>query len=234
MTDSSSPPPAPAAPLGIVGRDLRAPRAVGVAGLAFAVLFVGSLLLIHSHPPPGSSAEQVAEWYLRDGRDIGLVGLYLVPFAGIAFLWFLAVLRHRVGHRQDRFFDTVFLGSGLLFVAMMFAAAATAGAPLAAVRFQGAPIPSPEVVGLARALGYTFLYVYAVRAAAVFVIVVSTIGLQTRTLPRWLVLLGYAVALVLLLSVSFFQLVVLLFPAWVCVVSVFVLVTDRVPDSSPA
>ncbi len=211
-----------------VGRDLRAPRAAGIAGLAFSTLFTLSLLLLRGAPGSGSSAEELEAWYLGAGsRHLALVGLYLAPFSGIAFLWFIAVIRHRIGEHEDRFFSTVFTGSGLLFVAMLFAAAAAVGAPLASVRFQGAPVPSPDVVGLSRALGYTFLYVYAVRAAAVFMLVVSTIALRTRTLPRWLAGAGYAIALVLLLSVSFFELTVLLFPGWVTAVSVVILATSR-------
>ena len=163
--------------LDTVSRDLRAPRAAGVAGLAFAVLFIASLLLLRSQPAAGSTAEEIAAWYLRtDSKHLAVVGLYFAPFAGIAFLWFIAVIRHHVGNREDQFFATVFLGSGLLFVAMLFAAAAAAGAPLAAVKFQGAPVPSADAIGLARALAYTFLYVYGVRAAAVFMIV----GLDDR------------------------------------------------------
>jgi hypothetical protein len=45
---------------------------------------------------------------------VALVGLYLAPFAGIAFLWFIAAIRSQLGEREDRFFATVFLGSGLL------------------------------------------------------------------------------------------------------------------------
>jgi hypothetical protein len=155
-----------------------------------------------------------------------------VPFAGIAFLWFIAVIRHRIGAQEDQFFATVFIGSGLLFVAMLFAAAAAAGAPVIAVKFQDAPVPSPDVVVLSRGLAYTFLYVYAVRAAAVFMIVVSTIGLRTKTLPRWLVTVGYVIALVLLLSVSFFKLLVLLFPLWVAAISIVILATARAPDTT--
>lgn len=33
--------------------------------------------------------------------------------AGIAFLWFIGVIRDRSGAHEDRFFATVFLGSGL-------------------------------------------------------------------------------------------------------------------------
>ena len=64
-----------------------------------------------------------------------------MPFSGIAFLWFIAVVRHLIGDREDRFFATVFLGSGLLFVAMLFIAAGVGGALLAAVKFQDSPVP---------------------------------------------------------------------------------------------
>ena len=215
--------------LDTVGRDLRAPRAAGVAGLAFAALFVAALAALRGHPGAHADAREIAAWYLdHDSRNLALVGLYLVPFAGIAFLWFVAVIRSQVGELEDRLFATV-LGSGLLFVAMLFAAAAAAAAPLASVRFQDAPAPSPDAVGFARALGYTLLYVYGVRAAAVFVLVTSTIGLRTGTMPRWLVVVGYATGLVLLFSVAFFKAVLLLFPAWVAVLSVVILASRLRP-----
>ena len=202
-------------------RELGAPAAAGVAGLVFSGLFVASVLLLYPQPARGSTSAQIAAWYLHgQSRTLGIVGLYLVPFAGIAFLWFIAAVRARIGAYEDRFFVTVFLGGGILFVAMLYAAAAAAGAALAAVRFQGAPPPSPDVFVFARGLAYTLLYVYAIRAAAVFMIVSSTIGLRTGTLPRWLVFLGYAVALVLLLSVSYSRGFVLIFPAWVTAVSI--------------
>jgi len=217
-----------------VGRDLRAPRAAGVAGLLFAVLFIGSLLLLRGQPGAGSSPEEIARWYLGDdSKRVGIIGLYLAPFAGIAFLWFIAVIRSHLGDREDQFFATVFIGSGLLFVAMLFAAAAAASAPLASVKFQGAPLPSPDSIGLARALAYTLLYVYGVRVAAVFMIVVSTLGLRTGALPRWLVLVGYVIAVILLLSVSFFKLVVLVFPLWVAVVSITILLSPRPAGEEP-
>jgi hypothetical protein len=207
-----------------VERELRAPRAAGVAGLVFAALFVASLLLLRNHPASGSSAAQIADWYLRrDVRNVALVGLYLAPFSGIAFLWFIAVIRHWIGELEDRFFSTVFLGSGLLFVAMLFVSAGAAGALLAGVRFRGQPVPTPDSVVLSRSLAYAFLYVYAMRAAAVFMLVVSTIGLRTGSLHRWLVLGGYAVALALLFIPTHIEWIVLLFPAWVAVVSVHIL-----------
>jgi hypothetical protein len=218
-----------------LGRDVRAPRAAGIAGLLFAALFIGAILLVRGQPAAESSPAEIAEWYLRDdSKRVALVSLYLAPFAGIAFLWFIAVIRSHVGEREDRFFATVFLGSGLLFVAMLFAAAAAAGAPLLAVKFQGAPLPSPDAIGLARALAYTFLYVYGVRAAAVFMISVSMLALRTGSLPRWLVIGGFVVAVIMLFGVSFFKFVVLLFPLWVAAVSIVILFTARVPEAEQA
>ena len=197
-----------------VDRRLETPRAAGVAGLAFALLFVASILLLRSHPSGGSTAAEIRDFYLgRHAGRVALVGVYLAPFAGIAFLWFIAVIRNVIGDREDRFFATVFLGSGLLFVAMLFVAAGAGGALLAAVKFQDEPLPSPDTVVTVRSLAFGFLFVYAMRMAAVFRIVVSTIGTRLGILPRWLVLAGYGAALVLILHVSYNQLLILVFPA---------------------
>jgi hypothetical protein len=211
-------------PLTSVGRGLRTPRAAGIAGLAFAVLFVTAILMVRNHPGPGSSADEIAQWYLRSGaRHVALVGLYVAPFAGIAFLWFVAVIRDHVGAREDRFFATVFMGSGLLFVAMLFIAAGVGGALLTAVKARHDPVPSAETVVTIRALAFGFLFIYAIRMAAVFMIVVSTIGMRLRVLPRWLVVAGYLAALVLIFNVSYLEALVLVFPAWVAAVSVVIL-----------
>jgi hypothetical protein len=207
-----------------INRSLETPRAAGVAGLAFAVLFVASLVLLRNHPSSRSTAAEIQEFYLRTGAGgVALVGVYLAPFSGIAFLWFIAAVRNLIGAREDRFFATVFLGSGLLFVAMLFIAAGVGGALLAAVRFQDEPVPSAETVVTIRSLAFGFLFVYAMRMAAVFMIVVSTIAVRLGVLPRWLVAAGYVAALVLLLNVSYIAALVLVFPAWVAAVSVVIL-----------
>src|SRR5690242_19687474 len=212
-----------------LGRGLRAPRAAGVAGLLFSGLFLTSILLLRHHPPTGATAAELKEFYLHgDGKHLNVVGLYLAPFAGIAFLWFVAVARSQIGHRSDRFFDTVFLGSGILFVAMLFAAAAAAGAFSAAIRFQDAGAPISGAVDLARALAYSLLFTFAVKAGAVFMIVTSTIGLQTRGLSRWLVIVSWALAAVLLFSVSFYPLLILIFPLWVTTISIVVLTRGEI------
>ena len=211
--------------------ELRTPRAAGVAGLVFAALFTGALLL--DRGPTGATSASFATWYTGAMQStILLSGLYVVPFAGIAFLWFIGVVRDRIGRREDRFFSTVFLGSGLLFVAMLFAAAASWSAlALRADAFGGVQTPvNSGALQLAQALGYAFLYVYAARAAGVFMIATSTIAWSTRAVPRWVAVVGYAIAAMLLLSVRYFHLVLMLFPAWVALLSLFILLTTGSVD----
>ena len=205
-------------------RRLETPRAAGVAGLVFSVLFVASVLLLRSRPATGSSAQEIEDFYLDDERGrVALVGLYLVPFAGIAFLWFVAAIRSHLGEREDRFFATVLLGSGILFVAMLFAASAAAGTLVAGVKFLDQPPPSADAIVFARSLGFAFLFVFGVRVAAVFMIVASTLGLRTGFLPRWLAVAGYVCGVVFLFTVTYVELLALILPAWVAAVSVVIL-----------
>jgi hypothetical protein len=154
-----------------------------------------------------------------------LVALNLVPFAGIAFLWFIGVLRDRIGEREDRFFATVFLGSGLLFVAMMFVAAAIGGGVIAEAT-SGAGGPGTLVLG--RNVTSILLNVYAMRMAAVFTLTAVTIARRTAIVSRWLTVAGLAAAVVLLAGVAISAWVELLFPAWILALSVDVLAAGRV------
>jgi hypothetical protein len=205
-------------------RGLTTPRAAGVAGIIFAVLFFAALYLMRKTVGVTLDTATVMKNLSGQGSTTALVGLYLMPFAGIAFLWFLGVVRDRIGEHEDRFFATVFLGSGLLFVAMLFSAAAVLGGLIAGNRF-GIAVPTDiATVGFARSVGYSFLFVYSAKVAGVFMLATSTITRRSHW-PRWTYLTGVLVALVLILSVSFFEPIVMLFPAWVALLSVYLLVT---------
>ena len=208
---------------GAAERGLTTPRAAGVAGIAFAVLYVLALVFLRDTIGRGLTTERVV-LNVTAGSTRALVGLYLVPFAGIAFLWFIGVVRDRIGEREDKFFATVFFGSGLLFVAMLFAAAAVIGGLVAGSRFGLATPTDVPTVGFARSVGYAFLFVYAAKAAGVFTLATSTIIRRSRW-PSWTFLSGFATAAVLILSISFFEPIVLIFGAWVAAISVHVLVT---------
>ena len=102
---------------------VRQPKAAAIAGLAFGLILGGVLVLLQSAAP--ASVDESGTWVTDlDRRDAVSTALALIPFAGIAFLWFIAVVRSSLGGREDRFFDAVFTGSGLVFVAMLFTAAA--------------------------------------------------------------------------------------------------------------
>lgn len=213
-----------------VGREVRAQGAAGIAGLVFSGLFVASFLLLRRQPPSDASLRELKDFYGSGNDYLSLVGLYLAPFAGIAFLWFLAVARHRVSDRGDRFFDTVFLGSGVLFVAMLFAWAAAAGSVPAGIQFHNDAAPSPGGLALVRALADAFLFTFGVKSAGVFMMVTSTIGLRTGRLPRWFVYPSWLLAAFLLFSVSFFEPIVLVFPIWVAALSLLILLGKGLPQ----
>jgi hypothetical protein len=206
------------------GRQMRAPWAASVAGLLFSFLFTAALALLRS--PAGG--EELAS-RLATGHDLAITvgGLYLLPFSGVMFLWFVAVIRDQIGEREDRFFATVFLGGGLLFVALVFAAAAVVSTPTALVEFMGQAPPSVEVIVLLRALAYTIMFGFATRGAAIFMLATATIGIRSGVFPRWFALTGYLLGFVLLLAVSFSEAVILILPAWVAITSLFILRRER-------
>jgi hypothetical protein len=152
--------------------------------------------------------------------------IQLAPFAGIAFLWFIGVVRSRLGDREDRFFATVFLGSGLLFVASLFASAALAGALLQAVAQGQTRLLNSDAYYLARQVAGASLNVFAIKMAGVFIISTSTIILRTAILPRWVALAGYLCAAVLLLVITNWPWIALVFPAWMLVLSACILAAE--------
>jgi len=201
---------------------LRTPRAAAVAGIIFSGLLIAALVLLRisvpAHPAvPGA--------WLTDSRRRATVAiaLNLIPFAGIAFLWFVGVVRDRIGEREDRFFATVFLGSALLFVAMLFVGAAVAGGLIAGQTPSG---PSAGgTLALGRHITTLLLNVYAMRMAAVFTLTTVTIARHTRIVARWLTVAGLVIAVVLLVAAGTVAWTELLFPAWILALSVDILVS---------
>ena len=208
---------------------LTTPRSAAFAGIIFALLFAASLVFLRLSIP--SDLTNKIEW-IAQTRERLSIALVLVPFAGIAFLWFIGVIRDRFGELEDRFFSTVFFGSSLLFIGMVFVAMAVAGALTASVGVDGNYTISQDVVLFGRALMLQISNVYALRMGGVLMISLATIWLQTKLMPRWLVVLTYLLAGALLLIVSLKLWITLLFPAWVLLVSVYVL-THNHPEPKP-
>lgn len=201
------------------------PRIVAISGIVFSALYIASLVFARLAVP--ADPTEPGAW-LADATSRSWVrfALSLSSFTGIAFLWFMGVLRNRIGGREDRFFATVFMGSGLLFVAMLFVAAAVFQGLLITFANQGSHPTQSETYAVARAMGYALMNTFAVKMAAVFIIVTSSIGLRTAVFPRWMAIFGYALALLMLLTITGFAWIALVFPSWVILLSVYILVSD--------
>lgn len=210
-------------------RRLNTPRAAAIAGILFGALFAASLILMRSAIPEGITADPA--WIISGAAKINLA-LGLMPFAGIAYLWFIGVVRDRLGEYEDRFFSTVFFGSSLLFLAMVFVSVAIAGGILATYRIIDGATPDYTVIYFGRALMLHISNVYALRMAGVTMMSLATIWFRTGMMPRWLAIVTYALALALLVVVNYSLWVTLIFPAWVFLISLYILWTRlKQPDA---
>ncbi|UFR05886.1 hypothetical protein KBP30_34050 [Streptomyces sp. Go40/10] len=213
-------------------RTIRTPRAAGLAGVVFALLLAAAMVLVRLGIPEGPDAAAAPGFTDSVRRDALRAALALVPFAGIFFLWFIGVIRSHVGAGEDKFLATVFLGSGLVFTATMYAAAAAASAVLDVDHPAELP-PVPGTWDFGRHFAFTLMTEYAMRMAAVFVSSMSVIGRRLRVLPRWLTVLGLLAALVLLFASSNVPWAELVFPAWSLLLSVHILMASRGARSRP-
>jgi hypothetical protein len=202
---------------------MKTPRTAAIAGIVSSVLLAISQVLIRISIPSNPLAPALD--VISHSKTISLA-LNLLPFAGISFLWFIAVVRDRLGELEDRFFATVFLGSGLLYIAMMFVSAALAGGLITVLGSGTENLIRSGAYALSRAEIYQATQVYGIKMAGVFMISTCTISLRTRIVPRWMAVLGYALALSLLLSIGTIEWIPLVFPAWVFLVSVHILIQN--------
>lgn len=206
-----------------VAAAVRQPRSAAIAGLVFGLILGSVILLLQSAAP--SSLDAADTWDLEgDRRDAVSTAIALIPFAGIAFLWLIGVIRDRIGEQEDRFLATVFLGSGLIYVAMLFASGAIAIGMLNSFSSAAEASANLNTWNLGRDASLSLITVYGMKMGAVFTISSSTIFLKTKVMPRFIPLTGYAVALVLLFLTSLLEWASLLFPLWVLLLSVFILV----------
>ena len=201
-------------------RKLSTPRSAAAAGVLFAVLFAAALILVRTSLP--EHPEIGAEW-IESGRGKIRVAALLLPFAGVTFLWFIGVVRDGFGKYEDKFFSSVFIGSGLLFLAMTFVSSAVGVALSSSHSFTADTAAHTEIVAFGQVLMMTLTKTYALRMAAVFMMSLATIWLKTGLMPRWLVMTTYAVVAAVLLAADVSMWIALSFPAWVLVVSLFVL-----------
>jgi hypothetical protein len=201
-------------------RRLTTPRTAAIAGILFGLLFATSLVLMRTAIPGNITSD--IHWVTTGSRRISLA-LGLMPFAGIAYLWFIGVIRDRLGEFEDKFFSTVFFGSSLVFIGLVFIAMAIAGGILATYQMIDKGTPDITVIYFARALMLHISSVYALRMAGVTMISLGTIWMRTGLMPRWLAVVTFSLALILLLVVDYSPWFTLTYPACVFLISVYIL-----------
>lgn len=207
---------------------MRSIEAAAAAGLACSVLTTTAWLILARAPDPSAGDVTLADWYLKaSNQRLTLTALNLAAVGTIAFLWLVAVIRRRVGTRENRFFGTVFFGSALLVAGAWLAGAMLQAAPAMSVYLFGIK-PSVSEVALTRAAASIMLVVVATRLEAVFVLTTTTVGRLSKVFPRWLVVLGYLLGLALLLSFFPQPALTLFFPGWAAVVSLVLLIRRNV------
>ena len=182
---------------------LKTPKVAGIAGIVSSILMIVIFWLLRRSIP--ADPPEAGVW-LVDTKLI-VLALNLIPFAGVAFLWFVGVLRDQLGQKEDRFFATVFFGSAILYLSMLFAAAAIVGAvTLVAPSANPTELINSTMFRLARATAYVCMNVYVIKMSAVVMISASTILLYTAIAPRWLAIVGYLLAFVVVLGSSYMKL----------------------------
>ena len=208
----------------LVGRQVRSPRSAAIAGIVFSLLIAASMILLYSNVL--ASPADVGDEWLESWSGAATVVLVLVPFAGIAFLWFTGVIRDLVGDREDRFFATVFFGSGIILVVMLYTWAAAVGAILGTF----AAAVHMAIDNDIYIFGLTFMDQiigsYFLRMAAVYMLSIGSLWTRAQVVPRWLTIITYIVGLSFLLFAGALRWARFIFPAWVLLVSIYILVLN--------
>jgi hypothetical protein len=204
----------------LIRATLKTPKAAAIAGIAFSVLFGFAFWLLRRAVP--ADPLEPGTWLANDVKSAELA-LDVIPFAGIAFLWFIGVLRDRLGELEDRFFATVFLGSGLLFLAMFFASAAMIGA---AILVHSGGMLSSAAFQVVRALAFIVMNTYALKMAGVFMLSTSMVIVYTGIAPRWIAITGCILAVLLIVASSYVSWSVVVFPIWVFLLSAHIMLVN--------
>jgi hypothetical protein len=203
-------------------------RTSGVAGIVFATLFVIALVFVHRAPGLSDSDTVYANFYASGhGSDLVTVGLYLVPFAGIAFLWFMAAVRTLLlglPHTPSPVQQVLQQASGVLFVAMLYAGTALVGAIALLTVYSDNPVPSADVARTMTSAGFGMVFVFGVRAAGMFLLTTTALARSGGLMARPLAILSLIAGVFLLVSTTVHPAVLLVFPGWVTLVSVLALV----------
>jgi hypothetical protein len=204
-------------------------------GIAHSLLLMTAFFLLRSQAPSVDAPDgEIVDFYGDAGnrRIVLLAGIYLIPFAAIAFIWFIVALRMWATYsvrRASILFANVQLVSGIIYIGLLLAAGAAISIPAASMSLSDGPL-DPDFARQFPHYGVTLFLVLSMRMAAMYVFSTTSFLRTSGLLPRWFLVLGGVVGLALLLSASVSPLLILVFPTWLLVLCVILLIRFwRVP-----
>jgi hypothetical protein len=217
---------APRGHSGITPKNLQArhhaTRLTSALGIAFAVLFLAALAMLARTPGVHATDADLATFYASgDQRWTLLSGLYVLPLAAVAFLWFVAALRQWVemsSRTIDHLLATVQMLSGVAFITLAFAAAGAITVVANGVELANLPV-DPTIARQFPLYSRTLLIIFGMRMAAIFVTTTAKLGHEAQLFPRWFAIGSYGVAAALFLSATLNVWLVVVFPLWVLVLN---------------
>ena len=212
----------------------RVARLTAAIGVVFGVLALVSFWLLSRIPRGTASDEEILSFYASDSKRLPIVaGLYVMPFAGLAFIWFVVLLRMWIRADADRrniLQSNIQLVSGILYIAIFFVSAAAMSVFAATAEFTDTTV-DPELARQFPNFAYTLLLVFGMRMAAMFVFTSTLLGHKGGLMPRWFVVLGLVFGVFLLLSVSLYPWLAIAFPIWVLMLCGLIFLRARtIPD----
>jgi hypothetical protein len=221
------------APLDATG-DLGGARGsrIALAGFLFSLLFLVGWLLVRGSPAFDATDEELLDYYSDPSQrsKAVLAGLYVIPLASIAFIWFMAALRDRylrTATRENTILSTAHVVAGVLVVTSLFTVAAVELAVAWLAETGALEVESSRSL---LALGQASSDIMALRSAAVFVGVSATRAVRSGLFPRTYGVLSMLTAVALLFVYKSVPGVTLLFPAWVAGSAALILVRRHSVD----
>ncbi len=199
----------------------RAARITAIMGIVHGILLVSAFVLVSKYGPGtdvGSS--KYTEFYSSEHRQrmVFISGIYLIPFAGIAFLWFSMGLRTWLQGRLSRIDELLLslsFASGIIYVSLLFCA----GAALSLVAMEEADASSSLLSASFVRYGSSLFLIFALRMAAMVVFSTSQLARDRGVFPKWFVYAGFPVGLVLLLTSTIEPALVVVFPIWLAILA---------------
>ena len=213
-------------------RRLRSVEAAAVAGLIAAVGWIVALTDLRDVPDVDASDAEILAYYADPPGLSASVSLQILVYATFGFLWFIAVVRNRIGEAEPKLFGTVFFGGGILFAALLFVGAAALAAP-EILTAESDRVVDPDAMAMTRSFAAIVLGEFTIRLGSLFVFSLAALALRTGALPRWLVVVSYLVGIAMFVNVLIATPGIYLLPSWIGLVSVVMLVRHSRANLNP-